>query len=75
MILEEVGKPARLQAAPKIVLRALGLFNPPLRETIVMLYEFERAFGEHATPLEEAIGDTVRWYRSKLPAGGIRPAA
>jgi hypothetical protein len=43
MILEEVGKPARL--------------------------------GEHATPLEEAIGDTVRWYRSKLPAGGIRPAA
>jgi hypothetical protein len=75
MILEEVGKPARLQAAPKIVLRAIGLFIPPLRETIVMLYEFERAFGEHATPLEEAIGDSVRWYHSKLPAGGIRPAA
>jgi nucleoside-diphosphate-sugar epimerase len=37
MIFEEVGKPARLQAAPKLVLRALGLFNPPLRETIEML--------------------------------------
>src|SRR5215216_973522 len=61
MIFEEVGKPARLQAAPKILLRAIGLFNPAIRETIEMLYEFEepfvvnhtkfeKAFGEHATP-------------------------
>jgi nucleoside-diphosphate-sugar epimerase len=80
MIFEEVGKPARLQAAPKIVLRALGLFNPPLRETIEMLYEFEepfvvddsrfeREFGEQATPLREAIQRTVRWYREERPAG------
>jgi hypothetical protein len=41
MVFEEVGKPARLQAAPKIVLWVLGLFNPPLRETIEMLYAFE----------------------------------
>jgi nucleoside-diphosphate-sugar epimerase len=75
-IFEEVGKPARVQAAPKILLRALGLFNPPLRETIEMLYEFEepfvvdhsafeRAFGIRATPLREAIKETVRWYRSE----------
>jgi nucleoside-diphosphate-sugar epimerase len=80
MIFEEVGKPARLQAAPKIVLRALGLFNPPLRETIEMLYEFEepfvvddskfeREFGDQATPLREAIQRTVRWYRQERPAG------
>jgi nucleoside-diphosphate-sugar epimerase len=86
MIFEEVGKPARVQAAPKIVLRALGIFNPALRETIEMLYEFEepfvldhskfeRKFGDHATPLRETIGDTVRWYRSKRPAGDIHPAA
>jgi nucleoside-diphosphate-sugar epimerase len=86
MIFEEVGKPARVQAAPKILLRAIGLFNPGIRETIEMLYEFEepfvvdhskfeRAFGAHATPLKEAIGDTVRWYRGKRPAGDIRPAA
>ena len=73
-IFEEVGKPARVQAAPKIVLRAMGLFNPPLRETIEMLYEFEepfvvdhsdfeRTFGERATPLRQAIGETVRWYQ------------
>jgi nucleoside-diphosphate-sugar epimerase len=86
MIFEEAGKPARIQAAPKILLRALGLFNPGIRETIEMLYEFEepfvldhskfeQAFGEHATPLKEAIGDTVRWYRRKRPAEDVRPAA
>ena len=37
--------------------------------------KFERAFGEQATPLKEAIGETVRWYRSKGTAGDIRPAA
>jgi nucleoside-diphosphate-sugar epimerase len=80
MIFEEVGKPARLQAAPKIVLRALGLFNPAIRETIEMLYEFEepfvvecsrfeREFGEQATPLRGAIQRTVRWYREERPTG------
>src|SRR5687767_10230258 len=62
MIFEELGKPARVQAAPKIVLRAIGLFNPGIREMIEMLYEFEepfvvddsdftRTFGEQATLL------------------------
>jgi nucleoside-diphosphate-sugar epimerase len=80
MIFEEVGKPARVQAAPKIMLRALGLFNPGIRETIEMLYEFEEPFvvdnssfereiGEQATRLREAIQRTVRWYREKRPAG------
>jgi nucleoside-diphosphate-sugar epimerase len=86
MIFEEVGKPARVQAAPKILLRAMGLFNPGMREMIEMLYEFEepfvmdhskfeQTFGEHATPLKEAIGDTVRWYRTKHQVGDIHPGA
>jgi nucleoside-diphosphate-sugar epimerase len=80
MIFEEIGKPARVQAAPKILLRALGLFNPGIRETFEMLYEFEepfvvdhskfeQAFGEQATLLREAIRGTVRWYREERPAG------
>jgi nucleoside-diphosphate-sugar epimerase len=79
LIFEEVGKPARIQAAPKIVLGAIGLFNAGIRETIEMLYEFEEpfvvdhskfeeAFGEQATPLREAIWGTVRWYREERPA-------
>ena len=85
-IFEEVGRPPRVQVAPKILLRAIGLFNPGIRETIEMLYEFEepfvvdhsrfeRAFGGRATPLGEAIADTVRWYRGKRQAGDVRPAA
>jgi nucleoside-diphosphate-sugar epimerase len=80
MIFDEVGKPTRVQAAPKILLRAMGLFNPGIRETIEMLYEFEEpfvvddskfeeAFAEQATPLREAIRGTVRWYREERPAG------
>jgi nucleoside-diphosphate-sugar epimerase len=80
MIFEEVkNKPARVQAAPKVLLRALDIFNPPLRKTIETLYEFEEPFvvdhskfepalGDHVTPLEEAIRDTVRWYRTRRPA-------
>jgi nucleoside-diphosphate-sugar epimerase len=79
MIFEEVGKPARVQAPPKIVLRALGLFNPVIRETIEMRYEFDepfivddsdfkRTFGDQATPLREAIQRTVQWYREERPA-------
>ncbi len=74
MVFEDVGRPARRQRAPRALLRAMGLFNPAMREMVEMLYEFKepfvvdhsdfaRTFGDHATPLEEAVGETVRWYR------------
>jgi hypothetical protein len=80
LVFEEVGGEPKMQRAPKPLLWALGLFNPALRETIEMLYEFEepfvvdhsaltRAFGDHATPLGEAIGHTVRWYRDERSSG------
>src|SRR5829696_1466362 len=80
MVFEEVGGEPKMQRVPKPLLWALGLFNPPLRETFEMLYEFEepfvvnhsafaRAFGDHATPLREAIGRTVRWYREERSSG------
>jgi len=70
---------ARLQVAPKLLLRALGLINAPVRETIEMLYEFEEpfildhskyaaAFGDNATPLAEAASATVQWYRDQASA-------
>lgn len=57
-------------------LAALGLFVPALREMREMSYEFERTFvadssefertfGEHATPLPEAVESTVRWYQQR----------
>ncbi len=61
-----VGQNGRAKAAPAWILRLLGLFVAPVRETIEMLYEFEddfvvdsseftSHFGMEATPLEQSL--------------------
>ena len=56
-------------------LRLAGLFIPPAKESIEMLYEFNEdflvdhsayaaLFGDHATPLTGSIAETVKWWRS-----------
>lgn len=86
MIFAETGYPARIQAVPNLILKTLALFNPMLREVAEMLYEFEepfivdhsrfeRTFGNHATPLQEAIHTTVEWFRKyeheRVKAGSV----
>jgi nucleoside-diphosphate-sugar epimerase len=67
------GQKPRIQAAPRLLIQGLGLFNPLMRELSEMLYEFEepfildhsrfeKAFGAIATPLPEAIQCTARWF-------------
>jgi nucleoside-diphosphate-sugar epimerase len=74
MVFGETGHESKIQVAPKLILQVMGLFNADLREVIEMLYEFEEpfildsskfeaAFGNLATPLQEAIHQTVEWYR------------
>jgi hypothetical protein len=52
-----------------------GLFIPGARESVEMMYEFEkpfvvdsskfeRTFGVVATPIEDAIKTTVAWYQA-----------
>ena len=59
---------------PPVLGKALGMFNPVVREVVNMSCEseepfivshekFERAFGACSTPLEEAIKTTVDWFR------------
>jgi nucleoside-diphosphate-sugar epimerase len=75
MVADEIGSKARIQAAGKFMMSMLGLFVPELKESVEMLYEFERpfivdsskfekTFGMKATPLQEAIRETVAWYKS-----------
>ena len=75
MIFSETGYPARIQVIPTLLLKTLAVFNPMMREVAEMLYEFEepfivdhtrfvQAFGNHATPLQEAISATVEWFRT-----------
>ncbi|MDH3425136.1 MAG: NAD(P)H-binding protein [Acidimicrobiia bacterium] len=64
-----------LSAMPRFMVSLIGLFNGTVRELKEMLYEFEdpyvvdsakfqKAFGDHATPLSESIPATVEWFRS-----------
>lgn len=77
MIFEELGQPPRIKSMGRWMMRVGGLFIPAARETAEMMYEFEKpfvvddrkfiqAFGDHATPLREAIRHTLTWYQDYL---------
>lgn len=69
------GQPrTRLRVAPALLLRALGVVNPTVRELVEMQYQFEEPFvvestkiahrlGVVATPVEQALADTLASYR------------
>lgn len=76
------GQPLRLQVMGKWMLRLGGLFIPTAREMIEMLYEFEKPyvvdhsqyaalFGDHSTPSETGLRQTLAWYQAHL-AEGVR---
>ena len=75
LVFAETGHPVKVSAMGRTMLRIGGLFIPEARESIEMLYEFEkpfvvdsskfeRTFGVKATPMAEAIKTTVAWYRA-----------
>jgi len=76
LIAEQLGSSIRLSTVPRLVLRALGLFNPTVRELDEMRYEFTQPFIVDSTkaevrlaiaptPLPEAIKATIAWFRSR----------
>ena len=44
LVANEMGKPAKVQAAPKFVVRILGLFIPIMKEMVEMLYQYEQDY-------------------------------
>jgi nucleoside-diphosphate-sugar epimerase len=75
LVADDIGHPVAIRSVPKLALRALGLFNPTMRELPEMAYEFEEpfvldttkyqsTFEAHSTPLATAIAATVAWYRN-----------
>ena len=75
MIAEEMGIQLKVSAMGKTMMWFGGLFIPEAKETVEMMYEFdqpfvvdsskfEKTFGVQATPLREAIKETVAWYKS-----------
>ncbi len=79
-IMEEViGRKVKYLLAGANMMRFLGLFNPDARETVEMIYEWnkpflvdtskaEQAFGWKGVPLHEAIKTTIAWLREDLEA-------
>lgn len=74
------GQPLKLQVMGKWMLRLGGLFIPPAREMVEMLYEFEKPyvvdhsqyaalFGDHSTPVETGLRQTLAWYQAHLAQG------
>ena len=89
LVCAEAGVTPRLAALPRPVTRALlpllGLFMPPLRglgENAYIFYEpyivdhsrYAEVFGDHATPLDDAVRQTVRWYRAQAKQDTTRTA-
>jgi nucleoside-diphosphate-sugar epimerase len=78
-VYELAGHKPRLLAAGRLTLRALGLVKPEMREYLHTLYQFtapwvvddskfRAAFGDRATPLDEALASTLAWYAERVPA-------
>ncbi len=78
LVAEAVGRPIKTTAITRPLMALAGLFIPGARETVEMMYEFEkpfvvdsgkfeRTFGMTATPLPVAIEKTLAWYRAAHP--------
>jgi nucleoside-diphosphate-sugar epimerase len=75
-IYQLAGQPrTKLRSTPALLLRAVGIVNPTVRELLELQYEFQEPFivdstkiaaklEVHATPLDQALADTVAGYRT-----------
>jgi nucleoside-diphosphate-sugar epimerase len=77
LFFEEIGKPPKMSGVSKLMMSLAGLFIPGARESVEMMYEFEkpfivdstkfiRSFGDIATAHQPAIRQTIAWYRDYL---------
>jgi nucleoside-diphosphate-sugar epimerase len=75
LLAEEAGVEPRMSGMGKTMMRIGGLFIPEAKESVEMMYEFEqpfivdsnkfeKTFGIKATPMREAIRETIAWYKS-----------
>jgi nucleoside-diphosphate-sugar epimerase len=77
---EEAGVEPKISSMGRFMMALGGLFIPEARETLEMMYEFdkpfiidsskfEQTFGMKATPVREAMRETVSWYKAHMDVG------
>jgi nucleoside-diphosphate-sugar epimerase len=75
MFAEEAGVEPRMSSMGKFMMSIGGLFIPEAKESVEMMYEFEkpfvidsgkfeRTFDMRATPVRDAIRETAAWYKT-----------
>jgi nucleoside-diphosphate-sugar epimerase len=75
-VLEVTKTEPKIRVAPKLLVRLMGLYQPMMREIGEILYQFEdpfvvdhskyeKKFGSQVTPIENAIEQTVAWFRTR----------
>ena len=80
-----LGVEPRTMRAPRWLLTAMGLFDPPMGELVEMLYQFEAPFllddtrsrallRMEPTPFEAQIAATAAWARERLQGASARAA-
>jgi nucleoside-diphosphate-sugar epimerase len=81
LVFAELGREPRLRVMPRVLLALLATVSPTLRAVREVAYQLEQpfvvdhskfadAFGAKSTPHEEAIRETVDWYRARSEPGG-----
>jgi nucleoside-diphosphate-sugar epimerase len=77
MFAEEAGVEPKISSMGRFKMAIGGFFIPEAKETVEMMYEFEKpfvidstkfenTFGMKATPIREALRETVKWYRNHM---------
>jgi nucleoside-diphosphate-sugar epimerase len=70
----ELGRPVKTMVGGPLMMSFLGLFNKEIKETVEMMFEWtnpyivdsskaEQAFGWKATPIKDAIHETINWCK------------
>lgn len=65
---QAAGRPYALQAAPRWLLRIMGIFMPVLRENDEMMYQFEHDYRFGSAKIEAAYGLAPTSYRDGIAA-------
>jgi len=65
---EIAGKPYKIQAIPKTGVWLIGLFVPPLRESVEMMYQFENDFIFDSSKFEKAFNVQAGTYQEGIAA-------
>ncbi len=84
-VYQYAGHRPRMLAAGRTTLRLVGLARPAMREYLHTLYQFtdrwvvddrkfRAAFGDLATPLDDSLATTLRWYGHRAAATQPRQA-